>query len=84
MDLVKTSVESYTAHKMGIRQLVEVVRRFLIERSKNPKNGLEDGILETPMYLSIYSNDGLNLIPPLFLPSKSNASEAINEFNMEP
>lgn len=38
---------------VNIRQLVEVARIVLIGKSKNPKNGMEGGVLEGPMYLSV-------------------------------
>lgn len=38
---------------MDMRQLVEVVRVVLIGKLKNPKNGMEGGVLEGPIYLSV-------------------------------
>lgn len=53
MDLLKVSVEIYASWKMDIKQLVIVLRILLIRGTKNPENGLEDCIFETPTYLSL-------------------------------
>lgn len=53
MDVLKILVESYTSQKMDIGQLVKVLMIVLINNQRIQKNGLEDGILEAPMYLSI-------------------------------
>lgn len=67
--------------KMGIKQLLVVLRTVLTASAKNQDNGLEADVFKAPVHLLPRPPLWLlNLMPSLFLPSKSHASEAINEF----
>lgn len=54
MDLGKTSVETRALRKIDIIELFVVFRILLTGRAKNMENGLEDGIPEAPVHLSLY------------------------------